>query len=263
MPLYQKCKQFMWWCYLHLLGGIFGSDSRKMNLCQSPVSLSSTLIHTGRIFSWWFSIARFLGPQCSHMDSTPNLHHHCQAVAVAVMRRGTRILGTGTTGGTTRSRFAASLRGFYGRGALRGCLTITSSFFTSWHNNSQGEQRSFQKDSSLIHELSHRFLVPNKILFPSALQTPLTQPTPWLGDAWQSKIKIYHHHIIVIITSLNHHHHFISSSIRKQVVDKVEGTWTPRPLNTPPSLPCGRLYFRPIWSGRSLIHSMRIQILSH
>ena len=162
------------------------------------------------------------------------------------------------TGGRTRSRFAASLRGFYGRGALRGCLTITSSFFTSWHNNSQGEQRSFQKNSSLFHELSHRFVVPNKILFPSALQTPLTQPTPWLGDAWQSKIKIYHHHIIVIITSLNHHHHFISSSIRKQVVDKVEGTWTPRPLNTPPSLPCGRLYFRPIWSGRSLIQRMCI-----
>ena len=225
-----------------------------MKHCQLPWFILA------EFFSWWFSIARFLGPQCSQMDSTPNLHHHCQAVAVAVMRRGTtRILGTGTTGGSTRSRFAASLRGFYGRGALRGCLTITSSFFTSWHNNSQGEQRSFQKNSSLFHELSHRFVVPNKILFPSALQTPLTQPTPWLGDAWQSKIKIYHHHIIVIITSLNHHHHFISSSIRKQVVDKVEGTWKPRPLNTPPSLPCGRLYFRPIWSGRSLIHSMCIQ----
>ena len=192
MPLYQKCKQFVWWCYLHLLGGIFGSDSlheksltnhEQMKHCQLPWFILA------EFFSWWFSIARFLGPQCSQMDSTPNLHHHCQAVAVAVMRRGTRILGTGTTGGT-RSRFAASLRGFYGRGALRGCLTITSSFFTSWHNNSQGEQRSFQKDSSLFHELSHRFVVPNKILFPSALQTPLTQPTPWLGDAWQSKIKI-------------------------------------------------------------------------
>ena len=155
-----------------------------MKHCQLPWFILA------EFFSWWFSIARFLGPQCSHMDLTPNLHHDCQAVAVAVMRRGTRILGTGTTGGSTRSRFAASLRGFYGRGALRGCLTITSSFFTSWHNNSQGEQRSFQKNSSLFHELSQRFVVPNKILFPSALQTPLTQPEPWLVDAWKSKIKI-------------------------------------------------------------------------
>ena len=134
----------MWWCYLHLLGGIYGSDSllcnhELMKHCQSPVSLSITLIPTGRIFLWWFSITRFLGPQCSHIKFTASLSS--QAVAVAVMRRGTRILGTGTTGGSTRSRFAASLRGFYGRGALRGCLTITSSFFTSWHNNSQGEQR--------------------------------------------------------------------------------------------------------------------------